>query len=965
MAAIKRTTHNPDANRADLATGERAPLGCLRPVMMALSLAGLTGFPVQAKEYFNPAFLDNGSGAPVDLSSYESAGVVPEGDYLVDVYMNQMQAFTRSMHFVKNDKGEVLPEVTPAQLKSAGVAIDRLDGLKGLAPDAVIKDLRAAVPGATVKFNLSKLRLDLTVPQVNMLVQADGTVDPSLWDEGVPGMVFSYMGSANRTKTDGYDGMDGSHSDSLFGSANGGANLGPWRLRSSFSYSQYTSSGQGYDSSSQNSQFSNTYVQRDVQALRAEIYAGEKSTGSNVFAESIPFRGVQLVSEDSMLPTSQRGFSPTVSGIANSTAKVSVRQNGNLVYETTVPPGPFRLTDINAGGSGELETTVTEADGSKHISTQYFSTVGDMKSPGAVDWEVSSGKYHGSSAYEGSRDPLFGMATARVGLPGALTLYGGLLMAQKYQSAVTGLAVSLGVIGAITLDATLAQAKVSTTGGGDGPDGQPGPEDNKDSRENGVAWRMQYARSLDTTGTSLNVTGTRYSEHYMSFQDTATRGYNLSDDQAPWLRERRRNSWQVSLNQTLGWIGSVFVNASQNDYWSSSQVVKSVGAGFSSSIKGVSYSVNYNEDRTQTHASSSDWPTNRQVSVNVSVPFSLFNPQWQAVRDTYVNYNMTHDNQGRTSQQTGVNGSLVDNKLSWSASQSHDNQGGGTSGNAGLGWSGDKLSSSMNYGYGANTQSFGASASGGLVVHPHGLTLTRSASPDGAIAVVEAPGAGDVKVGGTATDGRGYAVSPYLQPYQRNSVSLDTTTLPDGVDIPQSSVVVYPTKGAIVEAKFKTRVGRQAMLTLNHQGKPVPFGAMVSLPTDDAMSAAIVGDDGMVYLTGAPQKGTLQVQWGSGPDQQCQVRYDLGELPKIDKDAPNATAMGIVQKTLVCQSASGSAIAATDMPKPAASEGASTISQAGVSPMNGTPASDGLTGAAGGVPALPAMTPAQTAGAKK
>jgi len=115
--------------------------------MMALSLAGLTGFPVQAKEYFNPAFLDNGSGAPVDLSSYESAGVVPEGDYLVDVYMNQMQAFTRSMHFVKNDKGEVLPEVTPAQLKSAGVAIDRLDGLKGLAPDAVIKDLRAAVPG--------------------------------------------------------------------------------------------------------------------------------------------------------------------------------------------------------------------------------------------------------------------------------------------------------------------------------------------------------------------------------------------------------------------------------------------------------------------------------------------------------------------------------------------------------------------------------------------------------------------------------------------------------------------------------------------------------------------------------------------------------------------------------------------------------------------------------------------------
>lgn len=946
MAAIKRKTHNPDANRADSVSRCTAPLWCLRPVMMALSLAGLTCLQVQAREYFNPAFLDDGSGTPVDLSSYESAGVVPEGDYLVDVYMNQSQVFTRSVHFVKNDKGEVLPEITPAQLKSAGVAIDTLDGLKGLAPDTVIKDLRAVVPGATVKFNMARLRLELTVPQANMLVQADGTVDPSLWDEGMPGMVFSYMGSANRTKTDGYNGMDGSHSDSLFGSVNGGANLGAWRLRSSFNYSQYSSSGQGYNSSTQDSQFTNTYVQRDIQALRAEMYAGEKSTGSNVFAESIPFRGVQLVSEDTMLPSSQRGFSPSVSGIANSTAKVSVRQNGNLVYETTVPPGPFRLTDINAGGSGELETTVTEADGSKHISTQYFSTVGDMKSPGAVDWEVSSGKYHGNNGtYEGSSDPMFGMATARVGLPGAVTLYGGLLMSQKYQSGVAGLAVSLGVIGALTLDATLAQAKVSTTEH-DGPDGQSGDEHNQ--RENGVAWRMQYARSIDTTGTSLNVTGTRFSERYMSFQDTATRGYDLNTDQAPWLSERRRNSWQVSLNQTLGWLGSVFLNASRNDYWSSDQVVKSVGAGFSSSIKGVSYSVNYNEDRTQTHSGSSDWPTNRQVSVNVSVPFSLFNPQWQAIRDIYANYTMTHDNQGRTSQQAGMSGSFLDNKLSWNASQSHDNQGGGTSGNAGLGWSGDQVSSSLNYGYGVHTQTFGGSASGGLVVHPHGVTLTRSASPDGAIALVEAPGAGGVKVGGTATDSRGYAVSSSLQPYQRNSVSLDTTTLPDGVDIPQSSAVVYPTKGAIVSAKFKTRVGRQAMLTLNTSGKPVPFGAMVSLPTDDVMTSAIVGDDGMVYLTGAPQSGTLKVQWGSAPDQQCQVSYDLGELPKIDKDSPDATALSIVQKTLTCQPAPGSAAPAEMQNSPGTDSGT---------------AGEGMPAQAG-IPGVPSLAP-DTQGEKK
>lgn len=901
MTTIKANKN--DATSATRAAGRHAgPTWRLHPVMVVLCLAGLVSLPAHAREYFNPAFLDDGSGNAVDLSAYETAGVVPEGNYLVDVYMNQTQVFTRQMRFAKNAAGEVLPDLTPAQLQTAGVAIDRLPGLKGLAPDAVIKDLRTAVPGATVKFDMSKLRLDLTVPQVDMLVQANGTVDPSLWDEGMPGMMFNYMGSANRTKTDGYNGMDGTHSDSLFGSVNGGANLGAWRLRSSFNYSKYSSSGQGYNSDSQHSQFSNTYVQRDVQALRAEMYAGEKSTGGDVFAESIPFRGVQLVSEDAMLPSSQRGFSPVVSGIANSTAKVSVRQNGNLIYETTVPPGPFRLTDINAGGSGELETTVTEADGTKHVSTQNFATIGDMKSPGAVDYEVSVGKYHGNNgAFQGSRDPLFGLATARVGLPGYMTLYGGLLVSNKYQSSVSGVAMSLGILGAISLDATLARAKVNTLGhdGANTPNTAPSGDDDQEQTARGVAWKMQYARNIDATGTGLSVSGTRYSDRYLSFQDTTTAGYDLNVDQAPWLRERRRSNWQANLSQSLGWLGSLYLNASRNDYWSSDQVVKSVGGGFSSSIKGVNYSVNYSEDRTQSHAGSESWPTNRQVSLNVSVPFSLFNPPWQAVRDIYANYSMTHNNQGRTSQQTGVSGSFLDNKMSWSASQSHDNQGGGTSGNAGLSWSGDRFSSSLNYGYGANTRTLGGSASGGLVVHPHGITLTRSVGD--AMALVEAPGASDVTVGGTSTDGRGYAVVPYLQPYQRNAVSLDTSTLPDGVDIPQSSATVYPTKGALVAAKFKARVGRQAMLTLNVNGKPVPFGALASLPTDDAVNSAIVGDGGMVYLTGAPQRGVLKVQWGSAPDQQCQVQYDLGPLPAIDKDAPNATAQSIVQQTLSCQ----------------------------------------------------------------
>lgn len=910
-------THSERDATGQMSAGLTASGFRLHPVaMLVLCLTGMTSADLKAQDYFNPSFLDDsGSGTAVDLSAYETAGVIPPGSYLVDIYMNQQMNTTRQIQFAKGKDGQVRPVLTVGMLRTMGVATARIASLKGMDDDHTLDDLEAAVPGATVKFSMAKLRLDLTVPQADMLEQANGAVDPSLWDEGMPGMMFNYMLSGSRSDMDGQYGQSGSHSDSMFGSVNGGANLGAWRLRSTWNYSDSSTSGGSYSSSQTQQRFMNTYVQRDVQALRGDLLMGENSTGGTIF-DSVPFKGVRLTSDDDMLPWSQRNFAPVVTGIANSTAKVSVRQNGTLIYETTVPPGPFRLTDIyNAGSGGTLDVTVTEADGTTHVSSQSYGTMSTMKRPGSVDYEVTAGRYNGSNgAYAGSSDPLFAMATVIAGMPHNVTLYGGALIAEKYLSGVVGSALSLGVLGAMSLDVTLAQAKVSTTDDGDGQGGE--------STERGAAMRLKYSKYVDASGTNIDITGTRYSSsHYLSFQDAATRGYSLRDGQAPWLSESPRSSWQVNLGQELGWLGSVFLRASRDDYYNSSRVVNSTGAGFSSNVKGVNYSINYNEDHTL-HDDGS-WPTNRQVSLNVSVPFSLFSPDWNALRSMYANYTMTHDGQGHTSQQAGISGSMMDNRLSWSASQSHDNQGGGSSGNLNLGWSGDSGNVSGNYGYSSGTTTWGGSANGALVIHPHGIAFTSMLGDS--VAVVEAPGASDVKVlsGGSATtDSRGYAVVPYLQAYQRNAVNLDTTSLPDGVDIQESGAVVYPTRGAIVAAKFKTRVGRQAMLTLNVNGKPVPFGAIVMLPGDDARSGAIVGDDGVVYLTGAPQSGELSVQWGTTPDRQCRVKYDLGPLPEAKKDSEGKAVVNIARQTLSCTPVSpaggGDGTGSADMPQAAA-----------------------------------------------
>lgn len=144
---------------------------------------------------------------------------------------------------------------------------------------------------------------------------------------------------------------------------------------------------------------------------------------------------------------------------------------------------------------------------------------------------------------------------------------------------------------------------------------------------------------------------------------------------------------------------------------------------------------------------------------------------------------------------------------------------------------------------------------------------------------MKAPGAGGTGVNnqtGVKTDWRGYAIVPYVSPYRKNQVQLNTETLADDVEVELTSQNVVPTRGAVVRANFQANVGQRILMTLLRQGgAPVPFGATVSDPAQKTAQGFIVGDGGQVYLTGMADSGSLNVKWGSGSDQQCQVSYSL------------------------------------------------------------------------------------------
>ncbi len=165
-----------------------------------------------------------------------------------------------------------------------------------------------------------------------------------------------------------------------------GFNLGPWRFRN---YSNWSSNNG--ENGSWNSVYN--YLQRDIIALKSQFTAGDSNTPSDVF-DSVPFRGLQLTSDDQMQPNSQRGYAPTIRGIARSNAQVIVRQNGYIAYQTAVSPGEFEINDMfPTGSNGDYDVTVKEADGSEQHFIVPYSSLPILQRTGRAKYSVTVGKY--------------------------------------------------------------------------------------------------------------------------------------------------------------------------------------------------------------------------------------------------------------------------------------------------------------------------------------------------------------------------------------------------------------------------------------------------------------------------------------------------------------------------------------------------------------------------------------------
>lgn len=838
----------------------------IRTILLSGLCCGVAG----AEDYFNPSLLALGAPAgvgkiaTVDLSRFESGGQIP-GIYRVDIYLNGQFITSRDVRFAGGKGTSLDPSLTLKEYASMGLNDAAVPALRGVSRDTPLLPLDKFVPSASTQFDFGQQRLNISIPQALMQSRAQGYVDPDSWDDGVPAAILDYNLTGNHTTSRG-EGAGGT-SGGQFANLRSGLNLLGWRLRNYSTWVRNDGHGQN------DSRFSsiNTWLAHDVRALKGTVVLGDYTTPGEVF-DSVPFRGVQLASDDGMLPDSLRGFAPVIRGVAASDAQVTVRQNGTVIYQAYVPPGPFEIKDLYpSSDSGDLVVSVKEKNGTERSFTQAYSSVAIMQREGQVRYALTSGELRDSSGGDVLRKAKFAQGTLIYGMPHDVTPYAGLLAARRYMAVTGGVGVSMGEWGAMSVDAT--QARTTLTDG---------------RRSQGQSYRVRYSKSMLDSGTTVTLAAYRYStQGYYSFQDANTRVSRLNDrddDSGILASYRPRSEFQVSLSQSLNELGSVYLSGTQRDYWNRRGTERTYSAGYNTSLYGINYGLNISQSRN----SDSHRETDRRVSVNVSVPLSRFLSPDRGYNNMNMNYAMTTDQDHRTYQQVGISGAaLSDNQLNYNLSQRTGNHGQGYGGSMNATYNGSAGTVSGGYNYDRTSQQMTYGLRGGIVAHPHGVTLGQE--PGETIAIVRAPGASGVKVNsqsGVKTDWRGYAIVPYLSPYRSTEVTLNPSDMGSDVAMDLTSARVVPTRGAVVMANYRTQVGRQALLNLTWQGQPVPFGAMAVLEmanAEDGQQAAsgIVGDGGQLFMSGLPEEGSISVQWGSDAGTHCRVPY---RLPPERKD---------------------------------------------------------------------------------
>ncbi|WP_454767479.1 F4 (K88) fimbrial usher FaeD [Escherichia coli] len=742
-----------------------------RRAALALAISAVfASVATVAGEKLDMSFIQGGAGVNPEVWAALNGNYAP-GRYLVDLSLNGKESGKQILDVTPEDSKELC--LSEAWLTKAGVYVSADYFREGYDATRQCYVLTKA-PSVKVDFDVSTQSLALSIPQKG-LVKMPENVD---WDYGTSAFRVNYNANANT----------GRNNTSAFGSADLRANIGHWVVSSSAT----ASTGDGGENSATINMFT---ASRAIRLLSADLLVGKTSTGDSMLGSTGTY-GVSLSRNNSMKP-GNLGYTPVFSGIANGPSRVTLTQNGRLLYSEMVPAGPFSITDVPLYTSGDVTMKVTGEDGREQTQVFPLAVMNGQLSPGEHEFNLAAGLPDDDSDMDGA---VFA-ASYGYGLEN-LTLRTGLVFNQDWKGASAGMVVGLGWLGAVSVDGAYASAKY------------------RDGSHSGNKVQLAWSKQLETTNTGLRLSWSRRSEEY---EDMSS--FNPSEVYSQVNQGRRvKDEWSAGISQPVGGLFSLSLSGWQRSYYPVSAISahrqqkdsgkeRGITGTLSTQIKGATLNLGWSGSRN------SDGENNWSASASVSVPFMLLDRRYSS------STSVSTSKDGGTGFSTGLSGSLND-RFSYGFGGGRDGDGGASS-YLNASYSGDRayLSGALNQSSSGGT-SGSVSASGSVLAVPAAKDIMFSRTTGDTVAVVNVKDTPGVKVtsGDGQTDSDGNLVVP-LNSYDWNTVTIDAGTLPLSTELTNTSQKVVPTDKAVVWMPFDAlKVKRYLLQVKQRDGEFVPGG---------------------------------------------------------------------------------------------------------------------------------------------
>lgn len=629
------------------------------------------------------------------------------------------------------------------------------------------------------------------------------------------------------TKSD-YSGSDSSSNRYSQASLEAGFNTMDWSLRSRYILTD--------DNGNRNAESIYTYAEHVFVPQRLTMQVGEVNAMSDVLS-GVPITGVQLM-PTSGLQKDSSGVS--VSGIARtSQARVEVRQNGRLIFNTLVPAGPFTLDDVPmVRNNVDLDVTVVESDGSTNHYIVPASSVKSRNLSRPNGLTVSAGQVRGiDSDYS---DPLvFNVSDGWRIFPWMNLLASG-VVAEDYQAA--GARTEFMVTDDWNISTSMAASKA-----------QFGDSDN------GIKNELQSDYSF-TENVGLSASVAHYSGDYRELADAMDDDYQGYD-----------NSYSANVRWSTPLAGAFSAGLSYNQAAGDGEDSRYLLLSWGKTFKYASVNVNW-----QSAVGNSDDDQNDDLLyINLSIPLGGSQSLSSYMRK-----------QGDSTSYGLANSGSLGNDTNYYISADRDQESKENSFNGNINTNLHYTQLSVGGGTsGDNQRNYNATLSGGIAMHKEGVTFSPYSIKDTfAIAKLSEPKAGveiTTPQGTVWTDRWGQAVIPGLTEWRNSRIEVDANKLPQSMTLANGTKYIAAAHGSVSEVSFKVLNSRRVMLrTKQADGKPLTKG--LSVVDDKDNYVVTVVDDGHVFLNDADQVAAL---YAINDDNQRLCKLDFTLPEKHDEDA--------------------------------------------------------------------------------